>query len=1069
MHPVDALLRLQTEGHLMTAMIVTMPTNLSARIEARWHTNDTLQQMLANLHNGMRKEIKKFVKECVTCQRCKPDLAAYPGLLQLLPILDRIWENIFMDFIKGLPKSKGFNVIFVVVDKLTKYAHFMPLAHPFLAKQVAQLFLDTVYKLRGLPTTIVSDRDKVFLNTFWKELFQFLEVKLLKSIAYHPQTDGLTEVVNRCLECYLSLKALDEGYSSKNYVRKFLRALHPKWKAKVTKIKESKDLTSLSLNELIGNLKVHEMIIKKDSEIVKGKGERKSHALKAKKESSNEECSTSRSKDEEYAMVVRDFKFFKRRGRFVKQPRNNTKNVKSERKCFRCGDLNHLIGEYPKPSKDKNQRAFIGGSWSDSGEEDDEKDKHETCLMAQASNEICIGVDLEPNEVTLSENDGEITKDVKVIASKLLVRNLPKFKFDQHFYDACIIGKQAHASHKAKNIVSTTRCLELLRMDLFGPSVLWSYEENLYTLVIVDNYSRYTWKRFHRTKNKAFDQFKIFSNKIQIQLGCLIVSIRTDHGMEFDNEVQYGEFYNANGITHNFLAPRTPQSNGMVERKNKTLQEISRTMLNEQSFVQKFWCNVIDTLTYILNRILIRAILGKTPYELLRSRKPTLDYFRVFGSKCFILNTKDYVAKFDPKSYEGIFLGYSQNSKAYIILKKHTIKIKESLNVIFDETPLTSKMSHLVDDDLDEEEAIKIIEKKNLENDIEDETLEINEVANIKESRNHPLKNVIGNLNQRTLREKVTTIKESKDLTSLSLDELIRNLKVHEMIIKKDFEIVKAKGERKSLALKAKKESSDEECLTSGSEDEEYAIGVRDFKKFFKRRGRFMRQPRNDKKTFQRSRNDKNGKSDRKCFRCGDPNHLIGECIKPSKDKNQRTFVEGSWSDSGEEDDEKAKDETCLIAQASNEICLRVDLEPNEWIKDSGCSKHMSGNRKLFSSYKASMDVMLFLVVIFAVTSLAKVFKNNLDENGIVSRNKARLVSQGYNQQEDIDYDETYALVARLEPNRILLAYACALDFKLFQMDVKSAFLNGFINEEVYMAQPLGFIDFEKPDHVYKT
>ncbi|GJS08331.1 zf-CCHC domain-containing protein [Tanacetum coccineum] len=180
-----------------------------------------------------------------------------------------------------------------------------------------------------------------------------------------------------------TLKALDEGYSSKNYVRKFLRALHPKWRAKVTAIEESKDLTSLSLDELIGNLKVHEMIIKKDSEIVKAKGERKSLALKAKKESSDEECSTSGSEDEEYAMAVRDFKkFFKRRGRFVRQPRNDKKtfqrsrddkNGKSDRKCFRCGDPNHLIGECPKPPKDKNQRAFVGGSWSDSGEEDDEK------------------------------------------------------------------------------------------------------------------------------------------------------------------------------------------------------------------------------------------------------------------------------------------------------------------------------------------------------------------------------------------------------------------------------------------------------------------------------------------------------------------------------------------------------------------------------------------------------------------------------------------------------------------------------------------------------------------------
>ncbi|GKF98268.1 hypothetical protein Tco_0297051, partial [Tanacetum coccineum] len=152
-------------------------------------------------------------------------------------------------------------------------------------------------------------------------------------------------------------------------------------------------------------------------------------------------------------------------------------------------------------------------------------------------------------------------------------------------------------------------------------------------------------------------------------------------------------------------------------------------------------------------------------------------------------------------------------------------------------------------------------------------------------------------------RAKVTAIEDSKDLTSLSLD---------------DSEIVKAKVKRKSLALKAKKESSDEECSTSGSEDEEYVMAVRDFKKFFKRRGRFVRHPRNDKKTFQISRDDKNGKSER--------------------------------NDSGEEDDVKIQDETCLVAQAPNEICLGVDLEPDEWIKDSGCSKHMTGNRKLFST-----------------------------------------------------------------------------------------------------------------------
>nr|GEV33868.1 copia protein [Tanacetum cinerariifolium] len=305
----------------------------------------------------------------------------------------------------------------------------------------------------------------------------------------------------------------------------------------------------------------------------------------------------------------------------------------------------------------------------------------------------------------------------------------------------------------------------------------------------------------------------------------------------------------------------------------------------------------------------------------------------------------------------------------------------------------------------------------------------------------------------------VMTIEESKDLTSLSLDELIGNLKVYEMIIKKDSEIVKAKVKWKSIALKAKKESSDEECLTSGSEDE---------------------------RMFQRSRDDKNDKSDRKCFRCGDPNHLIGKCPKPPKDKNQRAFVGGSWSDSGEEDDEKVKDEMCIVAHASSETSPLVDddLDEKEAIKviekknlenyivdetleiDEIVSIKESRNHPLENAIRNLNQRTLRSQAQNKRTKW--VFRSKLDENGIVSRYKARLVAQEYNQQEGIDYDETYALVARLESIRILLAYVCALDFKLFQMDIKSAFLNGFINKEVYAAQPLGFIDFEKLDHVYK-
>ncbi|GJW54655.1 zf-CCHC domain-containing protein [Tanacetum coccineum] len=186
-----------------------------------------------------------------------------------------------------------------------------------------------------------------------------------------PEEESIDNAFAKFNAIITSLKVLDEGFSSKNCVRKFLRALHPKLRAKVMAIEESKNLTTLSLDELIGNLKVYEEVIKKDSETVKNKREQsRSIALKARKESSDEDSSTSDSEDEEYAMAVRNFKkFFKRQGRFVKQPyeerrsfqRNkDDKNKTSERKCFKCGDPNHLIGECPKQLKYQNQRRSWG-------------------------------------------------------------------------------------------------------------------------------------------------------------------------------------------------------------------------------------------------------------------------------------------------------------------------------------------------------------------------------------------------------------------------------------------------------------------------------------------------------------------------------------------------------------------------------------------------------------------------------------------------------------------------------------------------------------------------------------
>ncbi|GJW13028.1 zf-CCHC domain-containing protein [Tanacetum coccineum] len=203
-----------------------------------------------------------------------------------------------------------------------------------------------------------------------------------------PEEESIDNAFAKFNTIITSLKALDESFSSKNCVRKFLRALHPKWRAKVMAIKESKNLTNLRLDELIGNLKVHEEIIKKDSETVKSKREQnRSIALKARKKSSDENSSSFDSEDEEYVIA-------------------DDKNGKSKRKCFKCGDPNHLIGECPKASRIYNQKAFVGGCWSDSDKDEEKKTNDKKCLMAKASIEVLFETEyFSNNQSSFDEKD----------------------------------------------------------------------------------------------------------------------------------------------------------------------------------------------------------------------------------------------------------------------------------------------------------------------------------------------------------------------------------------------------------------------------------------------------------------------------------------------------------------------------------------------------------------------------------------------------------------------------------------------------------------------------------------
>lgn len=164
----------------------------------------TYRRIAANLYwLGMKRDVQQFVMDCHTCQRQKYMAIAPGGLLQPLNIPEQIWDEVSMDFITCLPKSRGFEAVLVVVDRLSKYNHFIPLKHPYTARVVAEVFVKEVVRLHGIPTSILSDRDPIFISSFWKELFKLQGTKLKMSTAYHPQTDGQTEVVNRCLETFL--------------------------------------------------------------------------------------------------------------------------------------------------------------------------------------------------------------------------------------------------------------------------------------------------------------------------------------------------------------------------------------------------------------------------------------------------------------------------------------------------------------------------------------------------------------------------------------------------------------------------------------------------------------------------------------------------------------------------------------------------------------------------------------------------------------------------------------------------------------------------------------------------
>jgi hypothetical protein len=251
--------------------------------------------------------------------------------------------------------------------------------------------------------------------------------------------------------------------------------------------------------------------------------------------------------------------------------------------------------------------------------------------------------------------------------------------------------------------MTTDRPLELLHMDLFGPITYISIGGSKYCLIIVDDYSCFTWVFILQEKSQTQETLKGFLRRAQNEFGLRIKKIRSDNGTEFKNS-QIEGFLEEEGIKYEFSSPYTPQQNGVVERKNRTLLDMARTMLDEYKTSKWFWAEAINTACYAINRLYLHRILKKTSYELLTGKKLNVSYFRVFGSKCFILVKRGRKSKFAPKAVEGFLLGYDSNTRAYRVFNKSTGLVEISCDIVFDETN-GSQVEQVDLDELDDEEA----------------------------------------------------------------------------------------------------------------------------------------------------------------------------------------------------------------------------------------------------------------------------------------------------------------------------------------------------------------------------
>ena len=299
--------------------------------------------------------------------------------------------------------------------------------------------------------------------------------------------------------------------------------------------------------------------------------------------------------------------------------------------------------------------------------------------------ERCLQLSVSSESARWHARLGHIGREsMRSMISKELVLGIPKIEIEKDTCSSCLLGKQARHPFPQATSFRSTRALELIHGDLCGPITPITPSKKRYIFVLIDDYSRYMWSILLGEKGETFEKFRKFKAIVEQETGATITIFRSDRGGEFvSNEFQ--SFCETNGITRQLTAPYSPQQNGVVERRNRTLLGMTRSILKHMSLPNYLWGEAVRHATYIINRVATRVLVDKTPYEAYKGRKPSLAHVRVFGCVSYAKVEKGHLRKLDDRSRLLIHLGTEPGSKAYRLLDPITRKVVVSRDVIFDE------------------------------------------------------------------------------------------------------------------------------------------------------------------------------------------------------------------------------------------------------------------------------------------------------------------------------------------------------------------------------------------------